>query len=318
MLGELVTPRHVASLADRARQRGDRWIHFDETAMRRGYDRAPFLVEHSLHRRRAFELEPLSAFCKRRPDLVGWRRGRVPVTEDFARSFAHYAEERTLDQVLADLGRRESYVLITNPERDPEYREVMEEMLGEIALATAELDPGITWYSTYIFISSAGSLTPYHMDREMNFLMQIRGQKFARLWIRDDEEVMTAAEKDELLAYASDTRPPFRESIADKAMKFDLREGMGLHHPFIAPHIIETTAELSISLAFTYRTRRTDRWTNAHRWNHGMRKLGLRPIAVETSPLMDRVKSIAVQSARGARRVFARPPAAPATQDPQG
>lgn len=304
MLGEFVCSRQVADLAEQAQRRKERWIHFDAGDLRAGYDRKPFLIRHVLHERREFQLEPLIALCRRRPDLAALRQGKVPVQEDFARSFDHYPASCTLDEALDDLQGRQAYVVITNAERDAEYRIVLQEMLGEIALATAALDPGITWYSTYIFLSSRGSLTPYHMDREMNFLLQIRGDKCVRLWDPRDDEVMTPAQKDELLAYGSPDRPPFRESFAHKAQRFDLHAGLGLHHPFIAPHLVETSSGLSISLAFTYRTRRTDRLTNAHQWNHKMRKAGMRPMAVGADGALDHMKSVAIQAARLAKRVL--------------
>ena len=34
----------------------------------------------------------------------------------------------------------------------------------------------------FIFISSPGSITPFHMDPEYNFLLQIRGEKQISIW----------------------------------------------------------------------------------------------------------------------------------------
>lgn len=302
MLGQLVERSQLAELTRRARQRGMQWLDIASEHLAADYDRRPFLLRHRLAAEPRFEFDRIAALCRRRPDLVLYRRGRVPVTEDFARSFDNHGAGCSLDELLTGLRERSGYLMVSNAERDDEYRGVMEEILGEIALATEARDPGITWYSTYIFLSAEASLTPYHMDRELNFLLQIRGEKCVQLWDRADPEVMTAAQKDELLAYASEQRPPFRESFAHKAQRFVLRPGLGLHHPFIAPHVVETTSDLSISLAFTWRTRRTDRWTAAHTWNHRMRRLGLRPLAAGEHPLLDRAKSAAMNVLRQVKK----------------
>ena len=70
-------------------------------------------------------------------------------------------------------------VAIYNPEQDPAYRPMLQELLGEIAAQTESFDPDINWYSTYIFITAQNAVTPYHMDREMNFLLQVRGAPHA-------------------------------------------------------------------------------------------------------------------------------------------
>ena len=172
-----------------------------------------------------------------------------------------------------------------------------------MADSTARIDPGITWYSTYVFVSSRDAITPYHMDREMNFLFQIDGTKQVKLWDRQDHDVMTEVEKDRYLAYDADFRPPYKPSIETKARYFELRPGVGVHHPFIAPHVVSTASTFSISLAITYRTRRTDMWTQAHRLNHALRQCGWQPHAVGTYPYLDRAKASLIRVSRHSRAV---------------
>jgi hypothetical protein len=168
------------------------------------------------------------------------------------------------------------------------------------------LDPEINWYSTYIFISAQGSVTPYHMDREMNFLLQVKGKKTVKLWDPFDDEIMTEAQKDALLAY-SGGRPQYRPSFEAKAAIYELEPGLGVHHPFIAPHLVTTGPEVSISLAITFRTRKSDTRSAAHRVNHYLRRLGLKPTAVTRNPALDAAKAgiirPALQVRNGLRRL---------------
>jgi hypothetical protein len=151
------------------------------------------------------------------------------------------------------------------------------------------MDPGMTWYSSYVFISAHDSVTPYHQDREMNFLLQIRGSKTVYLWDQDDEDIMSAEQKDLLLARVG-LKPIYQPSFEPKASMYQLEPGIGVHHPFIAPHRVHTGPTLSISLALTYRTRQSDMWTDAHRFNARMRRLGLHPHPVGRNPLVDHAK----------------------------
>jgi len=42
-----------------------------------------------------------------------------------------------------------------------------------------------------IFVTSPGSVTPYHMDKEINFLLQIRGTKTISVFSASDREVLS-------------------------------------------------------------------------------------------------------------------------------
>jgi hypothetical protein len=143
------------------------------------------------------------------------------------------------------------------------------------------------------------------MDREMNFLLQIRGTKTVKLWDPRDPEIMTPAQKDQLLAAREEPRPIYKPSFERKAMTFALAPGLGVHHPFIAPHLVTTGKQLSISLAITFRTERSDRWTDAHRFNHRMRsRLGVAPGSVGSLGVVDATKAGIIRMGRQARRLL--------------
>jgi len=86
-------------------------------------------------------------------------------------------------------------------------------------------------------------------------------------------------------------------------MVFELEPGLGVHHPFIAPHLVTTGKQLSISLAITFRTRRSDVWTDAHCFNHRLRRrLGVAPIGVGNLAVLDAARAGLVRMGRQARR----------------
>lgn len=299
MLGEFLTATKLAEIRHMARAQQTPWLQLDPAELNRFYNRLPFQVHHRLPEHPLFRLEELFKLCRRLPpDQLHFRFGKVPIDTHFDSSLFRYRQDLTLDDAINQLEARQAYIAIYNPERDPGYRPVIEGLLGELAQHTEVLDPGLNWYSTYIFISAKDSVTPYHMDREMNFLLQIRGSKIAQLWDPADDEVMSPAEKERLMMGRE--RPVYRPSLAGKAMVFPLEPGVGVHHPFIAPHIVHTGPELSISLAITFRTALSDVWSDAYRFNHKLRALGLNPGRVGASPWLDRGKAMGLRLARRA------------------
>lgn len=306
MLGEFIDPKRALQLAQSSAQssadsRQD-WLGLGRDDFAANYNRRPFLVRHRLAEHPLFRRAEIFDLCRRHPrDSVMLRTGQVPITEDFARSFERFGAGFELEDALANFEARRAYILVNNPERDALYRPTIEALLGEIAHHTAAIDPGITWYSTYLFISSQHSVTPYHMDREMNFLFQIFGAKQVQLWDPRDNEVMSDAERDRLLAFTSGLRPSYKASIADKAQRFELSPGLGVHHPFIAPHVVSTTSDFSISFALTYRTERTNTWADAHRLNHKLRQIGWQPHPVGIEERQDRNKATLIRTVNRAK-----------------
>jgi hypothetical protein len=266
------------------------------------YNRTPFLVSHRLADHPHFALPRLFELCRRLPPKqIQFRLGNIPGDAELDTSYDDYQGGLTLDDAIDHFEERQAYICISNPEKDAEYRPVIEGLMADLAVNIDPLDPQMTWYSTYVFISAQNSTTPYHMDREMNFLLQIRGGKTVCLWDPADEEIMSDAQKDYLLAHEG-SRPSYRPSFESKATVFQLRPGVGVHHPFIAPHRVHTGTELSISLALTFRTRRSDTWRDAHIVNARMRRLVMRPGPVGHNVWRDRAKTVVRQVWLNARR----------------
>jgi hypothetical protein len=304
MLGTFLSTKRYADILARGRAETEPSLTLEPSILRAYYNRQPFLVGHRLVAHPSFSLPSLFALCRRMPtEKILYRIGKIPGDAELDSSYDRYKRDLTLDDVLSHFEERQAYICINNPELDAWYKPVIEGLLGEIAAKTDTIDSEISWYSTYVFISSRDSVTPYHMDREMNFLLQIQGTKTVHLWDPADREIMSDEEKDLLLSRTGD-RPTYKPSFEAKAMTYQLKPGLGVHHPFIAPHRVHTGSELSISLALTFRTRHSDIWTDAHRFNARMRRLGLEPGAVGHNFFVDRAKS---ELARIGQRVRRKP-----------
>ena len=305
MLGQSLTQSHFDKLVSSAKVLPTKLLQFDETEFTANYNQQAFLFQHRLNEHPLFELKSLFELCRRMEEKnIKFRFGEIPVDAEFDSSLMAYRKNLTLDDAINNLVENRAYIAIYNPEIDEIYKPVIEQIMGEIGVSTQAIDPHVNWYSTYIFISSMGSITPYHMDREMNFLLHVRGEKKAQLWGRLDDSVMTSAERDSLLSYAGEHRPAYRESFESRALNFDLSPGQGIHHPFIAPHLYSTNSDVSISLAVTYRTDLSDIWTDAHACNYLLRKLAMTPGAVGYDLSRDQQKANIMRSIRKIKKAI--------------
>lgn len=134
----------------------------------------------------------------------------------------------------------------------------------------------------------------------MNFLLHIRGPKQMTLWDPFDLDIMSERERE--ILFGGHVRPRYRPEFEEKAMRFDLKPGFGLHHPFIAPHCGKTGDGVTVSLAVTYRTLASDRTTLLYETNHRLRQLGLRPRAVGATSRLESVKFAAASAIKRAVR----------------
>jgi len=260
------------------------------------YNRHPFVVRHALDRHPLAQLDALRALALRLPPGSVMFRFRNEVHHDFDAATTAHPTMSTLAEVFDRLHEPGTSIQINRPEQDPEYAPLVEEILGEIRRHTDAVDPKMTYVAAYFFVAGPRAVTPYHMDREMNFLLHVRGAKHLRLWDPEDRSIMSEHEREAL--FSSRVRPGYRPEFDAKAMHFDLQPGMGVHHPFIAPHSLRTGDDVSVSMAVTYRTRGSDAVALLYQLNHALRRVGLRPRPVGQSPGIDRAKAAAADVAR--------------------
>ena len=301
MLGTRISADQFCSLL-RQSESAPHWLDFDAETMSRNYNKSGFLLKHRLHEHPLFTSEALFRLCRRLPaTALHFRFGIVPVDTHFDTSLTRYRGDLTLEDAIEHLVEKRAYIAIYNPETDPEYRSVVEGLLAEIGLAARPFEGFFNWYSTYVFISANDSVTPYHMDREMNFLLQICGNKIVELWDPRDDDVMRPEQRDHLFSYDANARPTYHAGLPAKARRFELQPGIGVHHPFIAPHLVTTGPNFSISLAITYRTPHSDLLSDAHRYNDRLRPYGLGRIPVGTHAALDVFKASVMRAIRGTK-----------------
>lgn len=257
---------------------------------RRHFGNAPFLLEHRLAGEALFALPRLVDLARRLPAAqVEYNAGDVPVGLDPART-PHNG--LSVEETLHRIEHCRSWMVLKNVEHDADYARLLERCLAEVRAAPSRLSAGMRDPHAFIFVSSPGAVTPYHIDPEENFLLQIRGTKTMSVFDRAD----AAAVSEQALERFFDgghRNLDYREQSQALARAFHLVPGLALHVPFAAPHWVRNGPAVSVSFSITFNTRSSMRRIHAHRLNSRLRRWGIDPVPVGRSAARDAVKQLA-------------------------
>src|SRR3546814_19551799 len=72
---------------------------------------------------------------------------------------------------------------------DPVYRRLVGEVLESVRPGVEAVDPGMCHRGGWIFITSPNTVTPFHFDKEHNFVLQIHGRTRIYVWDHRDNVV---------------------------------------------------------------------------------------------------------------------------------
>ena len=188
-------------------------------------------------------------------------------------------------------------------EADPDYAEVLRQIICDIAdLTGRDLLSEITWSSLTIFMASPGIVTPYHIDHESNFLLQVQGEKDVYLFDQDDRDVLSDIEIEKF--YAGDVEAArYKPNLQERGAVFHLTPGAAVHHPPLAPHLVRNGDSVSVSVSIGFCTRTLDRRAKVYQFNSLMRRAGLRPARPGQSSLRDRMKAAGLEMATSSNAV---------------
>jgi mannose-6-phosphate isomerase-like protein (cupin superfamily) len=280
-------------------------LEVDPEGFRANFNRKPFLVRHRLSGHPLFSLPRLVELSKRLPEsYVAYTSGDVSISEGL------YRGPRTglsIEETIHQIEERRSWMVLKFVEWDPEYRLLLDACLDEVRVYSEPLAPRMWKREGFIFISSPGSLTPYHVDPEYNFLLQIRGNKKVSVVGDARGPALTEQELEEYYtAPSGQFKLAFKQEFYKKATAFELVPGLGVHVPVTAPHWVENGDEVSISFSITFESPVVERRAMLYATNAKLRRMGLRPAPVGRSALRDSAKLFAFRALRRAKRLLGR------------
>jgi hypothetical protein len=281
-------------------------LEINEATFRSHYNREPFMFRHHLAQHPLLSLSGVFDLAKRHPreEILHWD-GSIPVSANIDSAAETHAVRVSLEDAIRNVETAGSYVLIRNAQLDPECGKLVDEVMKELQRLTEPIDPGMCDRFAYIFVAAPGAVTPYHMDRDINFLLQIQGNKRIHVWNARDRSVLPEAGLETLFGDWTARRPEYKPEFQSKAHVFELEPGLGVHQPFTSPHWVQNHDNVSVSIAMTFRSKAAHRQAGVHVFNYVTRRqLGITPTPFGQSQVLDTLKYGALTGYRKLKSVL--------------
>ena len=212
---------------------------------------------------------------------------------------------RSAADTLAHIADAKAWMSLLNVQTDAQYRVLVDDVLDGIEHSIRSRDPGMCYRGGWIFVTSPRTVTPFHFDKEHNFLFQVQGRKKVYVWDHRDTATASEAARDRFHACHERDLLEWSEALRERAQVFELQPGEGVYMPSTSPHMVENGDGPSITMSFTYYTRATRRDSLLHRAHYRLRGYGLRLPAVGQRPMLDALLHASLRSITDAK-VFAR------------
>jgi hypothetical protein len=208
--------------------------------------------------------------------------------------------------IVRSIESAHAWLALLGVHNDPAYRTLLDQVLEGVRPVIERKDPGMTYRGADIFVASPGAVTPYHMDHNNSFILQVRGKKL--LYVCEPLDRQVVSERSLELFHGTGSRElvVYREEFDERANKFHLEPGLGGYMPTTAPHWVKNGDNVSITISFTFYTSGLRRRKLLHRGNYNLRRAGLVPTPVGQSPVRDAVKHAAFRALFGAHDLVQR------------
>lgn len=255
--------------------------------------------QHEFHRHPAMELGSLRrlAHALRPTRQCRFLKPGTTQTSEFHHEGQSY-DGRGIDEVFDRLAETGSWIALYNVETVPEYADFLAEVMRAAQPLLGGQQPGIFNVGGFLFASAPPSVTPFHIDRENNFWLQIAGRKRMLVWDHRDRDVVAGRAVEDFIVTRSLDQVRLRDDLRARARVFDVGPGDGVYFPATSPHATETSTDwvrpgdaVSISIGVVFYSDVTRRQARVHQLNRVLRKAGLEPTPPGQSAWRDAAKA---------------------------
>lgn len=191
---------------------------------------------------------------------------------------------QSLAEVFGDIGRSGSWIALYNVETDPEYRRFLWEALATVRPLIDKRDPGTFSVGGFIFISAPPAVTPFHIDRENNLWLQIRGRKRINVWQPDDRVAVAEDAVERFIVHGDLSDVMYADAVRARSFEMETGPGEGVYMPSTSAHMTESAThwvqpgdDYAISIGIVFYTRATRRAANIYALNQFLRQRGWQP-----------------------------------------
>lgn len=272
-------------------------ITADNDSLARDFPLKPFGIKHKLSGHPLLSLARIAQLAAEMPrDLIEYNSGDAAISQD-----PDKVKSVDLDpvEVVKRIESAGAWMVLKRVEKSPEYRKLLEDALTSVARARgfkSVEDAGFSQIEGFLFVSSPNSTTPFHMDAEDNFFVQIYGDKTFAVFDNRDGGIAS----DEQVEYSTTKHRnvPYNDSFMPRGTVFKLKGGDGCYIPYQWPHWVKTAGTHSISMAITWKTEEVKRMNDLHFFNSFLRSLGVPQAAPGKNPSLDAAKLAVWRSVR--------------------
>lgn len=268
--------------------------------------------KHTFHEHPLMQLPELAQLAKK---LVATKQCRfIQPGSDLTTPFFHGDADpqgRTIDEVFRRIEEPGSWVALYNVETDPVYRGFLDEVIASMRPLVEREQPGIFNVGGFIFISAPPSVTPFHIDRENNFWLQVKGRKVMNVWNPDDRVAVSGRDRDEFIVYATLDNVKLHDGLRERSHEFNVGAGDGVYFPSTSPHMTHSDPGwttpgdgVSVSIGVVFYTDVTRRHAYVHAVNLQLRRLGLTPTEPGESAWRDQLKYLVGRALIWAKKTF--------------
>lgn len=277
------------------------------------YPDKPFIINHNFADHPLLQIPRLLELEKVLPDKkINYYTGKVGVNEDKTKTPPTGLSSA---ETIQKIENAESWLVLKNIELDPNYHQLVEEALAELGHWVMKKNTSRRQFEGWIFITSPQSISPFHIDPEHNFLLQIRGKKTVHVFDQFDKTILTDQYLEKYYTEGSaNAKLDYTEEMQAKARTFDINPGEGILIPLTAPHWVKVEDNVSVSLSVTFYCDEADRKARLLRFNSRLRRLGMTPTSYRVSPFRDAAKGAFISTYLKTRQLLGRTPAQPASR----
>jgi hypothetical protein len=275
----------------------------DARRFQENFNHASFQFAHHLADHPLFELPRLLELANSLPDAdVYYDAGDIRVNQRWDQI---PRTSLSVEQLLNRMEHAGAWILLRGTHKDPRYAALLNQNLGEIRRLLGPAFPKkIKCLRGLVFITSPSRITTYHIDREINYLLQIRGDKVISIYDKYDRDVLPEEEIERFWS-VDNNAAQYKEQYRERAHDYHLRPGTGVHIPVNAPHWLQNGNNISVTLAVTFQFQ-DSYLPNIYRTNYFLRKAGITPVPPGRSKTRDALKAWTMAGALCARNAVRR------------
>jgi hypothetical protein len=265
-----------------------------------------FQFQHTLSNHPLFELPRMLDLAletsKNRPNDLYYDAGAVQVDQRWDQTSKGGF---SIAEALQRIEHCGAWIILHKAHLNPEYGRLLAQCMGELQdLIGFNLDRVMRVQEIILFVTSPCRVTAYHIDRECNFLLQLRGSKTIHVFDQHDRVVLPEEELETFWS-VDNNAAKYKPEHQNRAQSYLLTPGSAVHIPVNAPHWVQNSDNISMSMSVNFQYRDYLKG-NVYRMNYALRKLGLRPTPPGKFETLDTLKSFSMIPAVWAKRLINR------------